>query len=184
MKQFLQSKRQRAGQAMAEMIVALVAMVVIMVGIITLGEGGHQNVASILTALSNASQGALGGTSGTLLTLDGQSSLYGPGITTLSSVFGTQPFNYPGYSINPVVDQHNLGTQIQNLNDNTAAGLGEWTTVTDARNLTPGVVLQHESSGSEGAPVLDFGEALQQLIGVDKISINNTVCWPQLTNLN
>jgi hypothetical protein len=181
---------------MAEMILALLAMVVIMVGIVTFGEGGYHQIASMLTALSDASQGAIAGTSsgetypliqdwdaGTdnrnytpddRANYTGQSSFYTTSRTALSQTGNGQPLDYPNYNLGvPPFDQHNLATQIPS-----GAVTGGWSTPgIDSRNMTLGGI-------ERGSERVDFGDALQRLVyGADKISIRNEVYWPVLSNL-
>ncbi len=197
MKPLLKSHRSRAGQAMAELVLALVAMVVIMVGIVTLGEGGYHQIASMFIALRDASEGAiLGVSSGETYPLiqdwdagsddrnytpddranyTGQSSLYTISRTTLSQVGNGQPLDYPNYTLGVAAfDQHNLTTQIPN-----GAVTGGWSTPgVDSRNLTLGSI-------ERGSERVEFGNALQRLVyGADKITIRNEVYWPQLSNLD
>lgn len=177
---------------MAEMILALLAMVVIMVGIVTFGEGGYHQIASMLTALSDASQGAImGASSGETYPLiqdwdagsdnrnytpddraiyTGQSSFYANSRAALSS-----PLDYPNYRTGiPAFDQHNLTAQIPN-----GVVTGGWSTPgIDSRNMSLGGI-------ERGSERVDFGDALQRLVyGADKISIRNEVYWPVLSNLS
>ncbi|MBI5394744.1 MAG: hypothetical protein HZA91_05535 [Verrucomicrobia bacterium] len=197
MKPLLKSHRSRAGQAMAEMVLALVAMVVIMVGIVTLGEGGYHQIASMLAALRDASTGAiLGASSGETYPLvqdwdagadnrnytpddranyTSQASLYTTSRTALSQVGNGQPFDYPNYNLGiQQFDQHNLTTQIPN-----GAVTGGWSTPgIDTRDLTLGGI-------ERGSERVEFGNALQRLVyDADKITIRNEVYWPQLSNLD
>jgi len=196
MKTLLKPHPAQAGQAMAEMVLALVAMVVIMVGIVTLGEGGYHQIASMLTALSDASTGAiLGASSGETYPLiqdwdagsdnrnytpddraiyTGQSSFYTLSRSALSQTGNGRPLDYPNYNLgNPPFDQNNLTTQIPN-----GAVTGGWSTPgIDSRNISAGDI-------ERGSERVDFGDALQRLVyGADKITIRNEVYWPVLSNL-
>ncbi|MCX7824068.1 MAG: hypothetical protein N2689_00730 [Verrucomicrobiae bacterium] len=159
MKQLLKPHPPQAGQAMAEMVVALVAMVVIMVGIITFGDGGYQYVRSILEMSGSASQEAIDPNSvGTPVNFDFYSSWH----HVLSN-----PVDYPNYLIqNDIEKQHNLDYRMSSSN-----GEAFWTRV--------------YSQSSAFAPRVDLGDALQQLIYGGTITIDSgSFCWPRLTDLD